>query len=203
MVNMPNIMALSVSLIMSVFTIICFFRIKDLKIYKLKPIIIYLTIIVLNISLSIFAYKELSYLPYFISSLILINLLLIIAVIDYKTKSIPDCFLLIMLVMGLVTIFFIPQVEFYNPLITAVFLGLIMFLINKKSKNALGMGDVKLLGILALFFGFQKVIEIIFLSLVMGLIFGLFVMIKNKQNLKTELPFIPFVFLSVLISLLT
>lgn len=190
------------ALVLTVLVAVCFSRIDELKLKRCKPLIMYVAVFILNVSTAIIIFSKYPYAIYFYSLMLLINLLLVIAIIDYKTKSIPYLLLLPMLAAGAATIFFIPDISFYNPLISALVIGLIMFLISKKSNEALGMGDVKLISCLALFFGYPNIVTIIFLSLLLGLFYGLFIMVKNKQSIKTEIPFIPFVFLSTLVKVL-
>lgn len=162
----------------------------------------YLLVLIFNLTTSLIIYDKYPHSIYFYLLMILLNLLLVIAIVDYKTRYIPNVLLLPMLAAGAITIFFIPGIVFYNPLISALVLGLIMFLINKKSNEEVGMGDVKLISCLALFFGYPNIVTIILVSLLLGLVYGLFIMLKNKQSIKTEIPFIPFVFLSTLINVL-
>ena len=71
----------------------------------------------------------------------------------------------------------------------------------KKLKNieAMGLGDAKLMAGIGLLFGWHSVFLILFISALLGLIYSLPDLIKNTKNLKTKIPFGPFIILSTII----
>ena len=75
--------------------------------------------------------------------------------------------------------------------------GLIM------GKEAMGMGDVKLVGALGLFFGLKNILAIAVCSFLLGAIIGVFLMIIRKTKSKDYIPFGPFIVASTIILMLT
>lgn len=168
-----------------------------------KNIYILITaLIVFNLIWGYILFTKFGFILYYFSIYLLINILLIIAIIDYKTKYIPDILILVLLALGMWTMFVIPDVSFYNPLLTSIILFLVLLIANKVSKDSIGMGDVKLIPVISLFLGFSNIFSVIFISLLLSLIFGVILIIKDKKDIKTEIPFVPFIFIGVLLNLL-
>ncbi len=61
----------------------------------------------------------------------------------------------------------------------------------KTGREGLGMGDMKLLLMIGSFLSITGIFLVIFLSSVIGLLVGVFVMVFQKGNLKTAIPFGP------------
>ena len=60
-------------------------------------------------------------------------------------------------------------------------------------KEAMGMGDVKLMGALGLYFGLQSIVVIAVLAFLIGAIISIIYMIVNRKNANTYIPFGPFI----------
>ena len=128
---------------------------------------------------------------------------LIIFFIDLKHYIIPD-----VLNFGLIFFAFIKNffpdlnLNFTQNLETSIIGGLIgyfsiwsiiyLYLIIKKIEG-MGLGDAKLMAGIGLLFGWQSVPFVLFVASLLGLIFVLPSLINKKKNLKTEIPFGPFI----------
>ena len=158
-----------------------------------------------------FVYLFLNYNNYFeiIFLQTLVIILLIIFFIDLKHFIIPD--VLNFTLIGL-AIFknFIPNFQsnftydFDQSIIGGVSGYLIIWFIiflYKKFKNieAMGFGDAKLMTGVGLFFGWQAVFFILFLSAILGLISVIPSLLNNSKNLKTQIPFGPYIVISSVI----
>jgi leader peptidase (prepilin peptidase)/N-methyltransferase len=71
--------------------------------------------------------------------------------------------------------------------------GLILLVICRISKEAVGKGDVYVVLLLGLMLGFEKTFTILFLSMTMTAVFGLGCLAVGNRKKKDSLPFIPFV----------
>ncbi len=60
-------------------------------------------------------------------------------------------------------------------------------------KEAMGFGDVKLMGALGAFFGVQAVCFILFFSSLLGALFGLFFIATGRRKLGRHIPFGPYI----------
>ena len=158
-----------------------------------------------------FVYLFLNYSNYFETIFLqtLVIILLIIFFIDLKHFIIPD--VLNFTLIGL-AIFknFIPNFQsnftydFGQSIIGGVSGYLIIWFIiflYKKLKNieAMGFGDAKLMIGIGLFFGWQAVFFILFLSAILGLISVIPSLLNNSKNFKTEIPFGPYIVISSVI----
>ena len=68
-----------------------------------------------------------------------------------------------------------------------------------KKIEAMGLGDAKLMGGIGLLFGWQSIPFVLFTASFLGLIFVIPSLIKKKRNLKSQIPFGPFIIAGSLI----
>lgn len=66
-------------------------------------------------------------------------------------------------------------------------------------KEAMGFGDVKLMGALGAFFGAGAVLFILFLSSLLGALFGLFFIATGRRTLGRHIPFGPYIVVASLV----
>ena len=66
----------------------------------------------------------------------------------------------------------------------------------------MGMGDAKLVLFMGLFLGWPKIVLAIFLSFILGSIISLILIASKKKDIKSAIPFGPFLILGTFISLL-
>jgi leader peptidase (prepilin peptidase) / N-methyltransferase len=79
------------------------------------------------------------------------------------------------------------------PVVILLFLSFLLLVFSRK-KTLFGLGDVFILAILAFWIEVNLFLPILFLSFVIGGLFSLGLVIKDKAYLKKYIPFIPFVF---------
>jgi leader peptidase (prepilin peptidase)/N-methyltransferase len=135
-----------------------------------------------------------------------ICLLIILAAIDLKHMILPD-----ELTLGGAALFF--AYSFFNPAVSQLnavlsglgaalfFSGFFFFYLKVRKIEGLGFGDVKMVLLMGLFLGLHRLIVAIFLASLSGLLVGIFLIIFKKKNLKSALPFGPFLSLGSYISL--
>ena len=140
---------------------------------------------------------------------ILSLILIIIFFIDLENFIIPDS--LNFTIMGLALLKnFLPNfntslIHEINQSIIGGMVGylsiwLIIFLYKTIKKiDGMGLGDAKLMAAIGFLFGWQSVPFILFVSSILGLIFVIPSLIKKQKNMRTEIPFGPFIILACLI----
>lgn len=68
-------------------------------------------------------------------------------------------------------------------------------------KEAMGFGDVKLMGALGLFFGWQTIIIISLFAFLMGAIIGVLLIVSKKKSTQDYIPFGPFIVIAAIIAM--
>lgn len=135
--------------------------------------------------------------------LLFIFALVICVFIDFDHMILPDEFTLSGIVIGLVGAALNPERSFVESfigfLIGGGFLWLIAYLYFLMTKNeGMGGGDIKLLAWIGAVVGWKAIPFVIMLSAVTGSVVGVTLAIKNKGNLKTAIPFGPYLALGAL-----
>ncbi|MDC3061604.1 prepilin peptidase [Candidatus Pelagibacter sp.] len=153
-----------------------------------------------------FNYKDFNTIV-FLSVLVLI--LIMIFFIDLENFIIPD--ILNFSIMGLALLKnFLPNfntslIHEINQSIIGGIVGylsiwLIIYLYKTLKKiEGMGLGDAKLMAGIGLLFGWQSIPFVLFVSSILGLFFVLPSLIRKQKNLRTEIPFGPFIILACLV----
>ena len=140
---------------------------------------------------------------------ILSLILIIIFFIDLENFIIPDS--LNFTIMGLALLKnFLPNFNtsliheidqsIIGGMVGYLSIWLIIFLYKTIKKiDGMGLGDAKLMAAIGFLFGWQSVPFILFVSSILGLIFVIPSLIKKQKNMRTEIPFGPFIILACLI----
>ena len=140
---------------------------------------------------------------------ILSLILIIIFFIDLENFIIPDT--LNFSIMGLALFKnFLPNfntslIHEINQSIIGGMVGyisiwLIIYLYKTFKKiDGMGFGDAKLMAGIGLLFGWQSIPFVLFVSSILGLIFVVPSLIKKQKNMRTEIPFGPFIILACLV----
>lgn len=144
--------------------------------------------------------------------LIVVYSLIVSSVIDMQLMIIPDRFSLGLIVFGLAVAFINPNFEggFWNRFLASLLgagvgflgtlavaiLGYVLF-----HKEAMGGGDVKLMGGIGALLGWQGVITTVIFASLTGLIYSVFLMIFKGKTREDAIPFGPFLSMGALINL--
>lgn len=138
-------------------------------------------------------------------SIVFISMLLIIIISDYQTMTIPDSILIVFSSMIIIIKYFMIGIEGVGiSLLHGV--GAFVFMLLLKlfgdflfKKESMGGGDIKLLGVFGLMFGFPMSIVSVFIAAIIGLPISLFLLKKNSSH---EIPFGPFLAISAILIVL-
>lgn len=115
---------------------------------------------------------------------ILVSVCIVVAMIDFDTFEIPDSSNFTILLLGLITFFPISGVSWQSKLIGCVCISLPMLILALF--GGMGLGDVKLYFVLGLLFGWQKILVIFLISVVVGGIFSIVYMIIRKRKEQNQ-----------------
>lgn len=123
--------------------------------------------------------------------LAIICLLIVLIFIDFEYFLIPDK---ILIVAGFLVLSLQLTNQSISPLLnsflTAVFSGLIFFLIFAVTgKKKMGFGDVKLMVLLGFIFGFPVILPVFYLAVAGAVVWGIVLILFFGGKLQTKLPF--------------
>ncbi|MFZ2446075.1 MAG: prepilin peptidase [Syntrophobacteraceae bacterium] len=135
--------------------------------------------------------------PQFGVEFVFLSLLLIIAMIDLDTFLIPDVLSLPGIVLGFAFSLFTPRLSWTESLLGIFLGGGLLYLVATgyalvRKKEGMGGGDIKLLGMIGAFVGWQGVVFTVFAASVSGMIIALPLMWRRGKGLGSEIPFGPF-----------
>ncbi|MCR5358235.1 MAG: prepilin peptidase [Lachnospiraceae bacterium] len=80
--------------------------------------------------------------------------------------------------------------------------GIILFVINRATHGAVGLGDVYMILILGFMMGAEKITVLIFVSMMMTALFGIIYMITGRGGRRDSLPYAPFLLVSMVLILI-
>lgn len=135
--------------------------------------------------------------PQTILVFVFLALLTVIAFIDLDTMEIPNELVLAVLVLGILGIFLNPEVSLKEQLIGAVCVSLPMLLLTLAIPGAFGGGDIKLMVGAGLFLGFANCLLGIFLAILGGGGYGIYLLAAKKADKKSHFAFGPFLCLGM------
>ncbi|WP_410506214.1 prepilin peptidase [Haloimpatiens sp. FM7315] len=152
-------------------------------------------------------YKNYGYSVYFFKYIFLIDLMIVISFIDYKFQEVYFSTFLIGLIGG--SIFIILEMVTYNNfpyifknyLLGGVVLAVLLSIIIILTKG-MGWGDAEIVFLVGFFLGLKKSILLLFLSFIIGGIYGVIALRLKRKNLKDFLAFVPFIAISTFISII-
>lgn len=129
-----------------------------------------------------------------IFTIVFLLILTALCLIDLKHMILPDELTLGGSLLFLIYSFFNPEVRTLEAVITAfgvtlMFAGIYIFYIKVRKMEGLGQGDIKMVFLLGIFLGIQKLIVTILLASLSGLIVGIIIIILKKKDFKYALPF--------------
>ena len=144
-----------------------------------------------------------------IKFMILTPMLLSAFIIDFKLQIIPNRLNLTIFEVGMVFAFLygLSNVAITINMLLGMLAGGGIFLLITLvgglfyGKEAMGFGDVKLMGALGLFFGLSNIIIITLVSFLIGAILSIFLLLTKIKKSDEYIPFGPFIVLATFISM--
>ena len=143
--------------------------------------------------------------------MVLIPMLMIAFLVDYKLQIIPNRLTLTIFEFGLIFTFAETLLNtnlginiFINNILGMLVGGGIFLLITLiggalAGKEAMGFGDVKLMGALGLFFGWVNMIIISVMAFLFAAVVSIIILISRRKKINEYIPFGPFIVLASII----
>lgn len=175
---------------------------KFINIYSIITLVI---LVGLGIELELI-YKN-NLLTWNIKLLVLTGIIFPAAFIDYKEHIIPNKIIgsaiLLRIVIWIIEAF-IDVEKFLSVLkgdiIASVIIVVFFFLCSLIVKNGIGMGDVKLMGIMALYQGLTGIMSSLFFSMLVAFVEAIVLLITHKKNRKDAIAFAPAVLVGTILA---
>lgn len=141
---------------------------------------------------------------------VLNTFLYILCIFDINSKKIPKIAVHIMLIVSAVifiinTIFFRANslVITFLPLIEALIWASLLYILSLIKKNSFGFGDILIILMLGLYLHFKGISSTMVMSLFVGGAISLILVAFDKKWLKRHVPFLPFIYIGFLITLIS
>ncbi len=133
---------------------------------------------------------------YYVVTLIIFSVAVVIFFIDLKHQIIPDSVLYIVLVTLFILGIPLPAVERWQHVLSGSLSGLMFFLLWVGTKGrGLGLGDVKLVILLGLLLGYPLTVVALYVAFLTGATTGVILIITNRAKMGSRIAFGPFLIL--------
>lgn len=166
------------------------------------PLVEFFTGLLFLLSVSYSNFQSVSH-PYLLifRNFLFISFFLIIFVYDLRYSLIPDEIILSGIVLAF--IFNLLLGYSWDKLALAGLIGSGFFLLQYLISQGkwIGFGDVKLGLLIGFFVSWPKILLVLFFAYLFGAIIGSFLLLTKKRNLKSEIPFGPFLVFATFITL--
>ena len=129
-------------------------------------------------------------------------LLILTAVMDYYTLEVRHRFVFLVGLLGILQYFLIGSPTLFEMLVGFFAASLPLLLISILTQGSIGGGDIKLLASCGLMLGYSHVLLGTFLAIVIGGMYGIFLLTLDRKHKKDALPFVPFLAIGLGISYL-
>jgi len=150
----------------------------------------------LSYYISGFSFSLIFYLPIFM-------LLILIFSYDLKHLEIPEVFSWLFLALAILAGLFANIYSINNFLLGGLVGGGILgILVGISEERWMGSGDIKIGLGFGFLLGYPRALLFLFLSFIIGALWGVFLILLKKGKLKSQVPFAPFLIISALITLI-
>lgn len=129
----------------------------------------------------------------FLKYAVVTSLLIVITVIDLERQEIPDELIIFGLIAGLLINLYHIKAHMVLGILGFMLGGGLFLIIAMVTNGAMGGGDIKLMAVLGLFFGWKYVIMIALFSFIIGAIVSLLLVAFKIKGRKDFIPFGPFI----------
>ena len=126
-----------------------------------------------------------------IADWIVLFLLVVASVIDWRKREIPLWLLVSMSASVLVFAIYCKDINIWYRL-TGVAFGVLFFFVSKVTKESIGYGDSWLILLLGAHLGIFQVLQALFAASLVAVVFAVFYLWKCKWKRDATLPFVPF-----------
>lgn len=182
-------------------------KIFDKKIkedFKFEPKIALITSLTLIALLFFFGISEKFFIYSFLSIILIMDMF-----IDIKAQIIPNMLNMLGFIVGIVYVYFklVTDINTGLDLLFGMFVGggifllIALFALVAYRKEGMGLGDVKLMGMLGLFFGVKNIFQIFILSFIVGAIISIILLLFKIKKVDEYIAFGPFIVIATVVTM--
>jgi leader peptidase (prepilin peptidase)/N-methyltransferase len=128
-------------------------------------------------------------------------ILILVTVVDIKKMEIPNTFVILIGIVGIVAMIFQSDLTFTNRLIGFFVISLPLLVITLIIPNAFGGGDIKLMAVSGFYLGVWLTLLSFFVGVIGGGIYGMWLLATRKKGKKEHFAFGPFLCAGMIIAL--
>lgn len=138
--------------------------------------------------------------PAALTIFLLYCVLTVITFIDADTQEIPPVLNLIILLLGILSVFTMPGLTILERIIGFFCISLPLRLLIIAIPDGFGGGDIKMMAAAGFFLGWKATLVAFFIGVVLGGAYGAYLLIAKKADKKAHFAFGPFLCIGIMIS---
>lgn len=139
--------------------------------------------------------------PMALTAFAFIGILSVIAWIDQDTMEILPSTLVVVLIIGIISIFTMPEVSILSRVIGAFCVSVPLFLICMVIEGAFGGGDIKLMFVVGIVLGWKLTLVSVLIGFVTGGVAAVILLSSKKKGRKDHFPFGPYLCIGAVVAL--
>ena len=130
----------------------------------------------------------------------IIMILLLITLMDFKTMTIPNEFLLALCIPVLIYSFVHPEISLLSRCIGFFIISLPMYGLICLIPDCFGGGDVKLMAVSGFFLGWKLTLLAFFIAIIMGGCYAIYLLLRKKSDKYSHIAFGPYICFGIVIA---
>lgn len=131
----------------------------------------------------------------FILKTVILGFLAVLSYFDLRYKKLPLTVILLFLLAGILYVIYLGDGQNLFRYL-GVLSGMVFVAVSVLSRQAIGMGDALIFTILGLLLGIYVNLTLLFCAFLLSFVCFVFLLFTGKITLKSEIPFVPFLFLA-------
>lgn len=133
---------------------------------------------------------------------IIASILIVVALIDIDTMTIPNKIVMSLIPFVILLIFLQNRMNLYSIVFGFFSVSLPMYILNVFIKDGFGGGDIKLIAICGAMLGWENTLVAVIIAIIIAGSYSSYMLISKKTKLGTRIAFGPYLCAGVYISLL-
>lgn len=151
--------------------------------------------------LAILCFHKSRSLPECLTLFAFLEMLAMTACVDAKTMEIPDCLNGALFLIGAVSVITVQEPSVFDRIVGIASASAPLLLMALTVPGSFGGGDIKLMGACGLFLGWKRSLVALFLAVLTGGAYGVWLLLTGRKGRKDHFAFGPFLCLGMFLAL--